>query len=273
MKNEFGRQQLAHVLGEDPPQFAIVLGSGLSGFVEEMQISREIPYHAVVGLPRCGVPGHEGRFVFGSLGAISLVAACGRVHLYEGKSAREVTAQIRCLAAAGVETVFLTNAAGTVNPTLEAGGWMLLKDHLNLTGTSPLLGGPDFVDLTEVYDSSLRLLFLEKAKTLGLPLPEGVYAGVTGPHYETSAEIRMLKVLGADAVGMSTVLEAIQARALGMRVAAFSCLTNPGAGLSDQVIDHKDVLNQTKGCARELARLLKETLPVLDGAGDEMLQR
>jgi purine-nucleoside phosphorylase len=186
--------------------------------------------------------------------------AQGRVHLYEGRSADEVTAGIRFMAGIGVKKLILTNAAGTVNAAHKPGTWMMLSDHLNLTGTTPLLGGANFVDMSRVYSPALRTQFRDFAKEEGITLHEGVYAGLLGPQYETPAEIRMLKTIGADAVGMSTVLEAIQARALGLEIAGFSCLTNWGAGLGQESLDHHEVLATGKEAGGQLIRLLKRAL-------------
>lgn len=164
------------------------------------------------------------------------------------------------LAAAGIKRVILTNAAGTANEDFEPGSWMMIADHLNLTGTTPLLGTPQFIDLTEVYSKKWRAEFTSGAKAEGISLHEGVYAGLVGPQYETPAEVRMLRRLGADAVGMSTVLEAIQARALGIEVAGFSCLTNWAAGISGAPLSHSEVLETGKNAAAEFARLLKAVL-------------
>jgi purine-nucleoside phosphorylase len=184
----------------------------------------------------------------------------GRVHLYEGHSAKDVTSGVRWLAQQGVKRLMLTNAAGSLRSGFSPGEWMMLSDHLNLTGTSPLEGGENFIDMSEVYSAAWRERFRDAAKKIMMPLHEGVYAGLRGPQYETPAEIRMLQVMGADAVGMSTVLEAQQAKALGMEVAGFSCLTNWGAGLSGDGLDHADVLATGKGAADAMLRLLEMTL-------------
>ena len=160
------------------------------------------------------------------MGETRAIFAQGRVHLYEGRSAKEVTSPVRILAPSGIKELILTNAAGSANKEFAPGSWMMISDHINLTGTTPLLGEPNFVDMTEVYSEQSRLRFQRAAKKIGMKLHEGVYAGLLGPQYETPAEVRMLRSLGADAIGMSTVLEAIQARALGLEVAGFSCLTN-----------------------------------------------
>jgi len=182
------------------------------------------------------------------------------VHFYEGHSARQVTAQVRLMASLGPRVLVLTNAAGTLNAEFEPGGWMMLNDHLNLTAASPLTGGANFFDMSEVYDGDLRRMFRARAREQGLALHEGVYAGLPGPQYETPAEVRMLRLLGADAVGMSTVLEAIQARALGLRVAAFSCLTNWGAGMVEATLSHQEVMETGRSASAVLCGLLEAAL-------------
>ena len=242
------------------PEWGLVLGSGLGSVVDEVDAILSLPYDEIPGLPVSTVAGHAGRFVFGRLaGKRVLVAQC-RVHLYEGRTAGEVTAGVRFMEALGVKNLILTNAAGSLRPEFAPGSWMMLSDHLNLTGTSPLTGGPHFVDLSAVYAPALRARFARLAAEEKTALHEGVYASLPGPLYETPAEVRMLRVLGADAVGMSTVLEAIQARALGMEVAAFSCLTNMGAGLGTGALDHGEVLATGRTAAAPLVRLLTRAL-------------
>jgi len=242
------------------PEWGIVLGSGLGAVVEAVEVKACVPFGAVAELPVSKVPGHAGQFVFGELAGHDVVVAQGRVHLYEGHSAAAVAAGVRFLAERGVQRFVLTNAAGTLNPAFAPGGWMMLSDHLNLTGTSPLLGGPHFLDLSDAYSPALRAAFREAARALGLPLHEGVYAGLPGPQYETPAEVRMLRTLGADAVGMSTIHETIQARALGLEVAAFSCLTNWAAGLSPAPLAHDEVLKTGRAAADSFSRLLASVL-------------
>jgi purine-nucleoside phosphorylase len=242
------------------PRVGIILGSGLGGFVDAMNVFAEIEYAAVAGVPVSVVPGHAGKFVYGKVGEVNVVAAQGRVHLYEGFTASEVTAGVCVMAAMGVELLILTNSAGVVNEDFQVGDWMQIKDHLNLTGTSPLLGGCNFHDMSLVYSSDFRAKFSEAATSEGICLHEGVYAGMLGPQYETPSEVRMVQILGADAVGMSTVLEAIQARALGLEVAGFSCLTNPAAGLGDGHLDHDEVLNVGQQAAGKMVKLLFSVL-------------
>lgn len=245
-------------------EWAIVLGSGLGSLVDQMDLKGELPFSATPELPSSKVPGHAGRYVWGEFAGRRLLAMQGRVHLYEGHSAAEVTAAIRWMASLGIRRLILTNAAGTLNEAHAPGSWMMLSDHLNLTGTTPLLGGPNFFDMTEVYTPALRAKFKEVALRAGVTLNEGVYAGLLGPQYETKAEIRMLRGLGADAVGMSTVLEAIQARALGMEVAGFSCLTNWAAGMSGAPLNHEEVLSTGKTAGEAFRRLLAEYLKTAD---------
>ncbi len=234
----------------------IVLGSGLGPLAERVDAGREIAF-AEAGLPPSTVKGHAGRFLLGRLGRRDVVVMQGRVHLYEGHGAAAATAGVRWMHGRGVAELILTNAAGTLNEAHAPGGWMMLTDHLNLTGTSPLEGGPNFVDMTEVYSRRMRDVFLALAAAGGMELHQGVYAGLRGPQYETPAEIRMLRTLGADAVGMSTVLEAIQARALRMEVAAFSCLTNWAAGISPGALDHGEVIEAGAGAAGAMMDLLE----------------
>lgn len=237
----------------------MVLGSGLGSLVDRVEEDRRVAFPDA-GLPASKVPGHEGVFVFGRLGGVEVVVMRGRVHLYEGHDAAAVTAGVRWMAEQGVEEIILTNAAGSLEPENPPGSWMMLEDHLNLTGTSPLEGGPNFVDMSEIYDVEWRKQMAAVAKKSGLKLAQGVYAGLRGPQYETPAEVRMLGRLGADAVGMSTVLEAIQAKALGMRVLGLSCLTNYAAGLPGALLDHGDVMETGQGAARAMIEAIEHGL-------------
>jgi purine-nucleoside phosphorylase len=241
----------------------IVLGSGLGPLADAVVVEREVSF-ADAGLPASSVPGHAGKFIFGKLGGTPVVLMKGRVHLYEGHPPRAVTASVRWMAAQGVGRLILTNAAGTLNPGFIPGEWMMLSDHLNLTGTSPLEGA-DFVDLSAAYDPAWRESFRAAANAAGMPLHEGVYAGLRGPQYETPAEIRMLRTIGADAVGMSTVLETIQARSLGITVAAFSCLTNWAAGISENPLDHHEVIETGRLSAKAMVDLLTRVIGDKDG--------
>jgi purine-nucleoside phosphorylase len=242
---------------------AIVLGSGLNTLISAEDQTRAVSYSKFGELPKSSVPGHVGQFVLGNVGGSQVIFAQGRVHLYEGRSPHDVTAIVRMLAEAGIKTLILTNAAGSANRSFAPGGWMMIADHINLTGTTPLMGRPDFIDMTDAYSARLREKFALAAAKARIVLWEGVYAGLLGPQYETPAEVRMLQALGADAVGMSTVLETIQARSLGLEVAAFSCLTNFAAGISATKLTHEEVLETGKAAADIFARLLAAALPTL----------
>ena len=241
-------------------EVAIVLGSGLSSTVGEVADDAQISYSEFKEVPAPTVPGHIGRFVLRKVSGRPVIFAQGRAHLYEGHSAEQATAGIRVLAAAGVNRLILTNAAGSANETFAPGSWMAITDHLNLTGTTPLLGRAAFIDMTEVYSAGWRDEFTTAAARLKMTLHHGVYAGLIGPQYETPAEVRMLQRLGSDAIGMSTVLEAIQARALGLEVAGFSCLTNWAAGLSRGPLSHGEVLETGRTAADSFRRLLEAAL-------------
>lgn len=246
---------------ESGAETAIVLGSGLGPFTESVPSGFSVGYSAIEGLPASSVPGHAGRFLISRVGDKPLLIAQGRVHLYEGWNAQEVVRHIQFMHEAGIRRVILTNAAGTLNPEFKPESWMAISDHINLTGDSPLRGGPNFFDMSEIYSARLRTLFTNAAMESGEPIHEGVYAAMPGPQFETPAEIRMLARLGADAVGMSTVHEAIQARALGMEVAGFSCLTNWAAGLSPTPLSHEEVTQAGKHAAGRMVELLHRVLP------------
>lgn len=246
------------------PAVGLVLGSGLGSFVEVFEDPQTVSYSEIAGLPVSAVPGHAGQFVYGEVAGIKVVVAQGRVHLYEGWTASEVTAGVRAMAAMGISTIILTNAAGCANPDFAVGDWMMLSDHLNLTGTTPLLGGPNFHDMTEVYSKKLRAAFESASDSEGIALHSGVYASLLGPQYETPAEVRMLQGMGADAVGMSTVLEAIQARALKLDIAGFSCLTNAASGLGGEELDHAEVLDVGQRAAGKMITLLKGVFSQFD---------
>lgn len=244
---------MSHLVG-------MVLGSGLGALMDRVAVQRKVSF-GEVGLPSSKVPGHDGSFVFGRFAQAEVLVMKGRIHLYEGHDASMVTAGVRWMAEQGVDRVILTNAAGSLVPENPPGSWMMIEDHLNLTGVSPLEGGPNFVDMSEVYDPAWRKKVSATAASVGVSLPHGVYAGLRGPQYETPAEVRMLGRMGADAVGMSTVLEAIQARAVGLKVLGLSCLTNYAAGLPGAVLDHTDVVDTGKQAAEEMIRVLEASLP------------
>lgn len=238
------------------PEVGVVLGSGLGRFAESLGGLVKIPLSAVPHIRVPAVAGHEGSLCFGDVGHTPVACLQGRVHLYEGHPVADVAFGCRLLAALGCRTVLLTNAAGGIREGFAPGMLMLIVDHLNLTGQNPLVGGPAFVDLTHAYDPDVLDAARGAAKSAGVALSEGVYAGLLGPSYETPAEIRMLRTLGADAVGMSTVVETIALRALGVRVGAMSCITNLAAGLSDAALDHRDVQATARTAERAFQAVL-----------------
>jgi purine-nucleoside phosphorylase len=252
-----------HARAQRSPKVGLVLGSGLGGFADSLADLVKIPYAELPHMPASNVLGHAGNLCFGKVGDAEVVCMQGRVHLYEGHPVASVVHGARTMARLGVGSVLLTNAAGGLEPSWAAGDLMLMTDHLNLTGTSPLLGpnddalGPRFPDMSTAYDPRLRELLREVARDAKIPLREGVYAGLLGPSYETPAEVRMLHELGAHAVGMSTVLEVIALRHMRVRVGALSCITNLAAGISKTELDHKEV--------EETARVRREALLTLLG--------
>jgi len=255
--------------GQRSPRVAIVLGSGLSDVAQAVRDAVEIPYQQIPHFVQSTVEGHAGKLILGECGGVEVAVMKGRFHFYEGYSMEEITLPIRAFSLLGIRSLILTNAAGSIDKRLAPGSLMIISDHLNLMGENPLLGpndarfGPRFPDMTEVYSDSYIALALEAAKEIGLELPQGVYAGLRGPTYETPAEVRMLRTLGADAVGMSTVPEAIVARHSGISVLAFSCLTNYAAGLSDAAINHEDVIEIGKAAGKKLAELILKIVPRL----------
>jgi purine-nucleoside phosphorylase len=240
----------------DVPTVAVVLGSGLGAFADSLEHSVELSYDAIPHWPAPGVAGHAGRLVAGMSGARRVLALAGRTHLYEGRGVEAVVFGMRVLGVLGVRTVILTNAAGGIAPAFAPGDLMLIDDHINLSGVNPLVGpnddrfGPRFPDMSEVYSARLREIARQAAEAAGLALRHGVYLGVPGPSYETPAEIRAFAVLGADAVGMSTVPEAIIARHMGMEVLGISCISNLAAGRLSRPLSEAEVL-ETTGRVRE----------------------
>jgi purine-nucleoside phosphorylase len=243
------------------PSLAIVLGSGFQEVLSGLQVETSIPYAKLPGIPQVGVAGHAGKLLIGRLGGVPVLVLSGRSHYYEGRSMAEVTFAMRVVAAFGVRAVLLTNAAGGIHWRHRQGDFMLITDHINLMGENPLRGvtGPGsnrFVDLTQVYDPDLQALLRQAAREANVPLREGVYLAVSGPTYETPAEVRAFARLGADAVGMSTVPEAVVARQHGLAVVALSCITNRAAGLAKEPLSHLYVLAQPERVRQNAARLL-----------------
>ncbi len=264
---ERARQVLRSKLPDDP-EALFVLGSGLGSLVEELSASIRVPFEEVPGFPPTGVAGHRGEFVFGTLEGRSLLLQSGRYHLYEGHSPMVAAAPARIAAALGVRSLIVTNAAGSVRRTTPPGSLVLLADHLNLMGRSPLAGpvlsGEErFPDMSAPYDRGLAGSFLDAARKLGIPLHRGTYAAVLGPNYETPAEIRMLERMGADLVGMSTVPEVLAARSRNLRVVAVSTVTNWAAGVGSDPLNHEEVLEVGKRAASGLRRLVRAVVPEL----------
>jgi len=230
------------------PRIALVLGSGLGGFADDFDEAVAIPYEDIPGFVRSTAQGHAGRLVIGKVDSIPVVAMQGRVHYYEGYSLEEVTFPVRVFNLLGIKTLVLTNAAGGINVQLTQGALMMISDHVNLMGVNPLRGpnderfGPRFPDMSAVYSPELQELVIEEARAINVEVRRGVYGALSGPSYETPAEIHMLRNLGADAVGMSTVPEAIVARHMGIEVLGISCITNMAAGISDAPINHEEVM-------------------------------
>ncbi len=256
------------------PRVGLVLGSGLGSFAGKLKNRVAIPYQEIPHFPvPSGVVGHAGELVLGDVERTSVAVLSGRVHFYEGRPMPEVVFPVRFLARLGVSAVVLTNAAGGIRRTFKPGDLMLIADHINAFGTNPLLGpnedslGPRFPDMSAVYDAALRKLAREKARKLGVPLREGVYLGTAGPSYETPAEIRAYRVIGADAVGMSTVPEALVLRHAGIRVLGISTITNMAAGMLPQPLDHAEVLATTKRVGERFVRLLTALVPDIARSG------
>jgi purine-nucleoside phosphorylase len=244
------------------PRIGVVLGSGLGAFADTIDDLLKVPYRDLPHMPSPAVSGHDGNLCFGRVARVPVVCMQGRVHLYEGYGADEVVHGVRTMARLGVRCVLLTNAAGGLDPSWEAGDLMVVTDHINLTGTSPLVGlnddalGPRFPDMTVVYDTELRSRLLAVGDDAGVRLRSGVYAALLGPAYETPAEVRMLGLLGAQAVGMSTVIEAVALRHMRVRVGALSCITNMAAGIAARPLDHADVETTAHSRRTVLAKLL-----------------
>lgn len=252
------------------PRVGVVLGSGLGGFASELSGGTEIHYSEIPGWPCSTAVGHAGRLVLGTLGSLPVAVMSGRVHLYEGYTQQQVTFGVRVLGSLGVRGMVFTNAAGGIKLSLERGGLVLISDHINLQGSNPLVGpnldslGPRFPDMSEAYCLRYREAAKAAGRELGIPLAEGVYAAMLGPSYETPAEIRFLRTIGADVVGMSTVPEVIAANHMGIRCLGISCVTNMAAGVLPQKINHEEVLETGAAVRGTLIALLKTLLPRLE---------
>jgi len=251
------------------PQIGIVLGSGLGAFAEQLQAPAAIPFAEIPHFPQSTVPGHTGRLVIGTIAGVPVAVMQGRVHAYEGYSSEEVTFPVRVLGRMGVRKLVLTNAAGGINPALHQGQLVLISDHINFSGRNPVAGtnderfGPRFFDMSEAYSSRLRRLAHEAARAMDFRLDEGVYISVLGPSFETPAEIRAFRAMGADLVGMSTVQETIAARHMGIEVLGISCVTNMAAGIQPEPLSHEEVMETGRQVEAQLAELLTRVVPIM----------
>lgn len=252
------------------PSIGVVLGSGLGAFADQLTARTAIPYAEIPGWPHSTAVGHAGKLIIGKLGGLDIAVMAGRAHLYEGYSMQQVTYGVRVLQSIGVRSMVFTNAAGGINLALERGGLVLISDHINLQGSNPLVGpnddslGPRFPDMSEAYSKAYRAIALKVAAEQGITMTEGVYAAMLGPSYETPAEIRYLRTIGADVVGMSTVSEVIVANHMGMKCLGISCVTNMAAGILPQKINHEEVLETGAMVRDTLVRFLKALLPRLE---------
>lgn len=254
------------------PEIALILGSGLGDYADTMEVVETLDYHDIEGFPVSTVPGHKGRFVFGYAGGVPIVAMQGRVHFYEGYKPQDVVLPIRLMKLMGAKVLFLTNAAGGINRSFNAGDFMLITDQISMSVPSPLIGenidelGVRFPDMSEVYSRRLRKIIENSAVTAGVPLRKGVYIQTTGPQYETPAEIRAYERLGADAVGMSTAIEAIAARHAGMEICGISCISNLAAGISVNPLTHAEVQETADRVAPLFKKLVTQVIKDIHNA-------
>lgn len=248
------------------PEVAIVLGSGLGDYANDIRVEAELDYHEIEGFPISTVPGHAGKFIFGYVNDVPVVCMKGRVHYYEGYPISDVVLPARLMKLMGAKILFLTNASGGINPSFTAGDFMMLNDHVSLWAPNPLIGanidelGVRFPDMTHVYDGDLQDILRRTAKESGITLKEGVYAQLTGPSFESPAEIRLLHKLGVDAVGMSTVVEAIAANHMGMKICCISCVCNLAAGMTANPLTHEEVQEAANAAAPKFRRLVTEAV-------------
>ncbi|MFZ0284987.1 MAG: purine-nucleoside phosphorylase [Terriglobales bacterium] len=251
------------------PKIGVVLGSGLGAFADELSEAVRVPYSQIPSFPRSTAIGHAGQMVIGKAGDVSVAVMQGRVHLYEGYTAEQVGFPVRVLGRMGIKALILTNAAGGINEKYKRGALVVISDHINLQGQNPLVGvsderfGPRFPDMTQAYWKPYRVMALDAAQKLGKTVHEGVYAGLLGPSYETPAEVRYLRAIGADVVGMSTIAEVIAARQMGIKVLAISCVTNMAAGILDQPLNHQEVLDTAERMKGDFAALLRAVIPAV----------
>ena len=253
------------------PKVVIVLGSGLGNYADNIRVEAELDYHEIEGFPVSTVPGHAGKFIFGYVADVPVVCMKGRVHYYEGYPISDVVLPVRLMKLMGAKILFLTNASGGINPSFSAGDFMMLKDHVSLWAPNPLIGanidelGVRFPDMSHVYDPQLQEILRETAAECGIRLQEGVYAQLTGPSFESPAEIQLLHRLGVDAVGMSTVVEAIAANHMGMKICCISCVSNLAAGMTDNPLTHEEVQEAANVAAPKFTRLVSTAVAKFGG--------
>lgn len=255
------------------PRVALVLGSGLGNYAEQIQVQQVLDYRDIQGFPVSTVEGHKGRFVFGYVGQVPVVIMQGRVHYYEGYSITDVVLPIRLMKLLGAEILFLTNAAGGINYQFKPGDFMMITDQISNFVPSPLIGpnldklGPRFCDMSQIYDRDLQQIIRESAGKLGILLKEGIYIQLTGPNFESPAEVRMCRILGADAVGMSTACEAVAANHMGMKICGISCISNMGCGMVNQPLSHQEVQETSAGVEPLFTALVTEVINRIGGQG------
>ena len=263
-------EQVRARIGDFEPHIALVLGSGLGPIAETMDVRVKVPYREIDGMPVSTAPGHAGQFLFGYVGGVPVVCMQGRLHYYEGYDVHDVVLPTRIMGLLGAKTLFLTNAAGGVNPDWEPPTLMVISDHVLFSVPNPLIGpnidelGTRFPDLSRLYDPAIREILLKKGRSMGLPMEEGIYVQFSGPSYETPAEVRILGQLGIGAVGMSTAVEAIAAGHMGMKVCGISCITNKGAGLSRKELNHAEIVEMGEIIGERFSALVTAALPEID---------
>lgn len=264
------RDRAAQLSGGFQPRIALVLGSGLGPLAETMDVRASVDYKELEGFPISTVPGHAGRYFFGYIGGVPVVCMQGRVHYYEGFDIHDVVLPTRVMGLLGAGTLFLTNAAGGLDPRMETPSLMVISDHIMINYPNPLVGpnldmlGPRFPDMSAVYDPALRETLHRTGRELGIPLTEGVYIQLTGPSFETPTEVRLLGAMGGSAVGMSTACEAVAARHMGMRVCGVSCITNKGAGIAQHALTHEEVVEAGNLMGERFSALVTAAIPAMD---------
>ena len=262
--------QVKERIGGFEPRLALTLGSGLGPIAETMDVRVRVPYGEIEGMPVSTVPGHQGQFLFGHIAGVPVVCMQGRLHYYEGWAVHDVVLPARIMGLLGAKTLFLTNAAGGLDPDMETPSLMVISDHIMLHFPNPLVGpnidelGTRFPDMSAVYDPVIRALLKKRGEEMGLPMSEGIYVQVTGPSFETPAEVRFLGSIGGGAVGMSTACEAVAARHMGMRVCGISCITNKGAGIAQHALTHEEVVEAGNLIGERFSALVTAVLPEID---------